>query len=86
MLPSPLDSTEAAKISLSNQDQPEWIEVELTAGPRACDTITPRDMAKGISRMLCLQSLSGLKYEGASGESVPNLEKRCCHTWTEGTS
>jgi hypothetical protein len=33
-----------------------------------------------------MQSLNGMEYEVASGESIPNLGERRCEMWTEGAA
>ena len=56
----------------------EWYEVELTADTGACDTVIQKLMCPGIPITSSVQSLRGMEYEVATGESIPNLgEKRC---------
>ena len=44
----------------------------------ACDTVVPQLMCPGIPITPSAQSLRGMGYEVATGESMPNLgEKRC---------
>jgi hypothetical protein len=57
--------------------------VELTADTGACDTVIPKDMCANIPIMASLQSLRGMEYEVANGESIPNLGERRCLMWTE---
>ena len=64
----------------------EWYEVEMTADTGACDTVVPKDMMPGIPVTPSLQSLKGLEYEVASGNSIPNLGEKRCEMWTEGSS
>ena len=64
----------------------EWIEVELTADTGACDTVIPKDLCPSIPIMASLQSLRGMEYEVANGESIPNLGERRCLMWTEDGS
>ena len=53
-------------------DGDDWIEVELTAGTRACDTVMPRAMAQCIPIQPSLQSLSSMVYEVANGNEIQN--------------
>ena len=81
---SPLEYAKS-KSSLSPvMPQEEWYEVELTADTGACDTVMPKDMCPGIPIVPSFQSLNGMEYEVASGESIPNLGERRCVRWTEG--
>ena len=43
-------------------------------------------MCPGIPITPLVQSLRGMDYEVATGESIPNLEKKRCEIWTEGAS
>ena len=86
------DYTERSKAMLSSAgaadpgtgDEGSWIEVELTADTGACDTVIPRSTCPGIPIQSSLQSLRGMEYEVANGESIPNLGERRCLMWTEG--
>ena len=62
----------------------EWFEIGLTADSSACDTVIPKDMCPGIPARPSLQSIRGMEYEVANGESIPNLGERRCLMWTEG--
>ena len=64
----------------------EWVEIELTADTGACDTVIPKGMCPGIPIVPSHQSLLGLGYEVANGQSIPNLGERRCEIWTEGAS
>ena len=63
----------------------EWYEVELTADTGACDTVIPKLMCPGIPITPSVQSLCGMEYEVATGESIPNpggeavrdVDRRC---------
>ena len=43
-------------------------------------------MCPGIPVVPSMQSVQGMEYEVASGESIPNLGERRCETWTEGAT
>ena len=62
----------------------EWYEVELTADTGDCDTIVPKLMCPGIPITPSVQSLRGMEYEVATGESIPNSGEKRCAMWTEG--
>jgi hypothetical protein len=85
----PLDYTSASKAMLNAATatgggvDDEWVEVELTADTGACDTVIPKDLCPNIPIMASLQSLRGMEYEVANGESIPNLGERRCLMWTE---
>jgi hypothetical protein len=64
----------------------EWYEVELTADTGACDTVIPKLMCPGIPITPSMQSLRGMEYEVATGESIPNLGEKRCEMWTEGAT
>ena len=64
----------------------EWYEVELEADTGACDTIVPKLLCPGIHITSPVQSLQGMEYELATGESIPNLEEKRCEMWTEEAS
>ena len=64
----------------------ERYEVELTADTGACDTVVPTLMCPGIPITPSVQSLRGMEYEVATGESIPNLGGKRCEMWTEGSS
>jgi hypothetical protein len=82
---SPLEYADKGKASLSPMmPQDEWYEIELTADTGACDTVIPKDMCPGIPVVPSFQSMNGMEYEVASGESIPNLGERRCEMWTEG--
>ena len=53
---------------------------------RACDTVIPKTMCPGIPVVPSMQSVQGMEYEVASGESIPNLGERQCEMWTEGAT
>ena len=85
----PLDYTEKTKSEMKGclspiSDDSEWIEIELTADSGACDTVIPREMAKGIPTVPSLQSLRQMEYEVANGAAIPNLGEKRVLIWTEG--
>ena len=79
------DYAPATKASLSPMTSPEdeWYEVELAADTGACDTVVPKLMCPGIPNILSVESLRGMEYEVATGESIPNLGEKRCEMWTE---
>ena len=62
------------------------MEIELTAESGACDTVIPKTMCPSIPIVPSQQSLLGLAYEVANGQSLPNLGERRCELWTEGAT
>ena len=85
----PLEYTKESRASLcpmSASGQEEWYEVELTADTGACDIVIPKDMCPGIPIVPSFQSINGMEYEVATGETIPNLGERRCEMWTEGAS
>ena len=84
----PLDWTESTKAMLSSAGtvEDEWVEVELCADTGACDTVMPRKICTGIPITPSLQSLKGMEYEVADGNTIPNLGERRCLMWTENAS
>ena len=80
--------TSRASLSpMTNSDvSNEWIEVELTADTGACDTVVPKLMCPGIPIVPSMQSLKGLEYEVATGESIPNLGEKRREMWIEGAA
>ena len=82
------DYAPSSKASLCPMTAPdeEWYEVELTADTGACDTVVPKLMCPGIPITPSVQSLRGMEYEVATGESIPNLGEKRCEMWTEGAS
>ena len=71
------DYAPSSKASLCPMTAPdeEWYEVELTADTGACDTVVPKLMCPGIPITPSVQSLRGMEYEVATGESIPNLAR-----------
>ena len=82
------DYAPTTKASLLPMTDPtgEWHEIELTADTGACDTVIPKTMCPGIPVVPSMQSVQGMEYEVASGESIPNLGERRCEMWTEGAT
>ena len=79
------DYVPATKASLCAMASPEdeRYEVELTADTRACYTAVPTLMCPGIRITPSVQSLRGMQYEVATGESIPNLGEKRCGMWSE---
>ena len=75
-----------ASLCLMTALEDEWYEVELTADTGACDTVVPKLMCPGIPIIPSVQSLRGMEYEVAPGESIPDLSEKRCEMWTEGAS
>ena len=81
----PLEYTKESRASLcpmSASGQEEWYEVELTADTGACDTVIPKTMCPGIPVVPSFQSINGMEYEVATGETIPNLGERRCEMWS----
>ena len=78
----------STKASLCTMTAPEdeWYEVELTTDTGACDTVVPTLMSPGIPITPSVESLRGMEYEVATGESISNLGEKRCEMWTEGAS
>ena len=68
----------------SSGDDGEWIQVELCADTGACDTVMPRALCGQIQIQPSLQSINGMEYEVADGNTIPNLGERRCLMWTDG--
>ena len=89
---SPLDYTQASKAMIEKgslspvSPADEWVEGELTADSRACDTVIQRKTAESIPILPSLASLRGMEYEVVNGQSIPNLGERRCLVWTEGAT
>ena len=58
--------------------------MELTADTGARDTVVPKLMWAGIPIAPAVQSLRGMQYEVATGESIPMLGEKRCEMWAEG--
>ena len=78
--------TSKASLCAVAPPEEEWYEVELTADTGACDTVIPKLMCPGIPITPSMQSLRGMEYEVATGESIPNLGEKRCEMWTEGAT
>ena len=80
------DYAPETKASLSPMTSPEdeWYEVELTADTGACDTVVPKLICPGIPITPSVQSLRGMEYVVATGQSIPNLGEKRCKMWAEG--
>ena len=72
-----------AMLSSAGAVSEEWIEVELTADTGASATVMPRSMCSKILIRSYLQSLRGMEYKVANGQSIPNLGECRCLVWTE---
>ena len=85
---SVFDYTPESKASLCpvGEGKEEWFEVELTADTGACDTVVPTTMCPSIPITPSAQSIRGMEYEVATGQSIPNLGEKKCQMWTEGAS
>ena len=82
------DDAPSTKASLCPLTAPkdEWYEVELIADTGACDTVVPTLVCPGIPITPPVQSLRGMKYQVATGESIPNLGEKRCEMGTKGAS
>ena len=78
--------TEKHKSSISVVQRPEeWISVEVTVDSGACVTVMPAGLCTGIPIIDNFFSKSGVEYEVANGESIPNLGERRCEVMTVGS-
>ena len=59
-------------------DKSEWTKIEVCVDSGACESVMPADMSNHIPIMPSEQSIGGVEYEVANGESVPNLGERRC--------
>ena len=78
-------NTKASLMPMTNQNG-EWQEIELTADTGACDTVIPKSWCACIPVVPSPQSIQGMEYEVATGESIPNLGERRCEMWTEAAT
>ena len=69
--------------SLAGEASEEWVEVEIAPDTGACDTVMPRSTCSKIPIRASLQSLRGMEFEVADGNTFPNLGERQCLMWTE---
>ena len=64
--------------ALSAVGAPEWQEIKITVDSGACDTVMPTSLSPRISLLQNALSQSGMEYEVANGQGLPNMgEKRC---------
>ena len=61
-----------------------WQEIIITIDSGACDTVMPLSLCGDIQVIASMQSRSGLEYEVANGESIPNEGERKCLMMTRG--
>ena len=71
---------------LGQTPEPEWFEIEITIDSGACDTVMPESLCPHISLMSSESSRSGLEYEVANGEGLPNTGEKKCLMMTEDSS
>ena len=60
-----------------------WAEIEITIDSGACDTVRPSRMLQHIAITPSEDSLKGLEYEVANGETLPNVGDKHCVMMTE---
>ena len=72
--------------TLSVVGTPEWQEIEITVDSGACDTVMPTSMSPHISLLQNELSKSGMEYEVANGQSLPNMGEKRCVMMTENSS
>ena len=75
----------APAISAVQPREDEWIQVEVTVDFGACVTVMPAGLCTGIPIIDNIFSKSGVEYEVANGESIPNLGERRCEIMTVGS-
>ena len=59
-------------------------EIEVTVDSGACDTVMPLSLCSEITLRESAQQRSGLEYEVANGQSIPNEGERRCLMMTRG--
>ena len=73
-------------LSAASTQADGWIQLELTAGSGACDSVDPRTGAcEGFEIFPSLQSEHGFSYEVANGQELPCLGERRLQMRTEGS-
>ena len=70
---------------LASAQEMGWKEIEVTIDSGACDTVIPSAECSEYKLHESEQSQSGMEYEVANGESIPNLGERRCLMMTEGS-
>ena len=60
-----------------------WTEIEITIDSGACDTVLPSRMLQHIDIVPSEDSVKGLEYEVANGETLPNVGEKHCVMMTE---
>ena len=70
----------------SNQAVEEWTQIELTVDSGACDSVIPAEACSSVPLTPSFQSINGICYEVANGQTIPNLGERQCMLWAEGGS
>ena len=65
---------------------PEWTEIEITIDSGACESVMPAWMCAHIPVFPGQQSISGVTYEVANGEIIPNLGERHISMMTTGSN
>ena len=63
-----------------------WQEIEITVDSGACDTVLPTGMSPHILLLQNELSKSGMEYEVANGQSLPNMGEKRCVMMTENSS
>ena len=64
----------------------EWQEIEITVDSGACDTVMPTSLSPQILLLESAASKSGLEYEVANGQGLPNVGEKKCIMMTENSS
>ena len=64
----------------------EWQEIEITVDSGACDTVMPTSLSPQILLLESAASRSGLEYEVANGQGLPNVGEKKCIMMTENSS
>ena len=63
-----------------------WHEIEVTIDSGACDIVMPISLCSDIPLRESEQQRSGLEYEVANGQSIPNEGERRCLMMTRGAT
>ena len=69
---------------ISNADDGEWVEAEVTVNSGACDTVIPVSSCS-FKVLPSYQTRHEMEYEVANGASIPNLGERKCIICTPGS-
>ena len=60
----------------------EWTLADVIVDSGACETVVPKSLCEHIRITPSKQSIVGVEYEVASGETIPNMSARGCARYT----